>query len=77
MQNISTFVVLIKMMFYDQIRKEVNLKINAMSTLLILFIHIRAGVLVSIDSQMSCLILVLKKKLKWFKVLVHPKAAYM
>lgn len=24
-QNISTFVVLIKMMFYDQIRKEVNL----------------------------------------------------
>lgn len=74
MQNISTFVVLIKMMFYDQIRKEVNLKINAMSTLLILFIHIRAGVLVSIDSQMSCLILLLKKKVKWF---VHPKAAYM
>lgn len=65
MQNISTFVVLIKMMFYDQIRKEVNLKINAMSTLLILCIHIRAGVLlVSIDSQMSCLILVLKIKIK-------------
>lgn len=65
MQNISTFVVLIKMMFYDQIRKEVNLKINAMSTLLILCIQIRAGVLlVSIDSQMSCLILVLKIKIK-------------
>lgn len=44
MQNISTFVVLIKMMFYDQIRKEVNLKINAMSTLLILYSHQSGGI---------------------------------